>query len=289
METGETKSTFIPPFPNEVMSAITPLDDLVLSMVNPNIEALSNLAGLLPDRYHWRYRTAEAFKSEMVDLSKADPNPSAINKLYWTDSLKNIEAHTVMSVWRMAELARSAVWAVARRDRICAALIARAALESAVQYLHFARTISKTILPNLEHDFKNAVLVSVELEDYLLKTVFASRLPTADKIYNPTNILTILGQVAKAPGQNAIQKNYELLCEVAHPNFIGRSIYILDTKPGPRAGDEIRIIGHGSGPSSAAILAATVWAISWATGTQVSETRLLQDTIRRTMSALPNS
>lgn len=287
MGNSKAKGILVPPFPKEILSIIATVDDLVLLSVNENIEFLNKLMGSIPQPYRWRFRTVDAFKAEATQLIETGANPTEINKLYWEDTLNNCEAYSVMSICRLIELARSAVWAVARKDIVCAALIARAALENTVQYVDAARTITATIMKSiLDQSFIEDNAPNDELEDYLLKTVFASRLPDVEDYYKPTNIMTIIDRIAKSPGQSVVKDHYNFLCEIAHPNFVGRSVYILDTKIGSRAGDEIRTLGIGSGNNSVDILISTVWAVSWAVGTQCSATQLMQSSIGSVKSAL---
>jgi hypothetical protein len=289
MTDADADTVLVPPLPTEVLASVSAQSDAFVSSANDNIEALGKLARLLPARYGWRFKTVEALKAEIIELSHAGGKPADINRLYWMDTLKTCEAYTVMSVWRLVELARAVVWAAARKDLVCAALVSRAALESAVQYVDVARTVSKTLEPIFETDLTRNIGTSKELEEYLLKAVFASKLPQHEQFYNPTNIITILGRIAKIRDMPDITSHYGLLCEVAHPNFLGRSIYLLDSQPGPRDGDEIRIIGLGEGPSSKTILRSTVWALSWASATQVTATELMQSTIARVMEVLPKT
>lgn len=273
----------IPPIPEELLRALKQSTDPFLRSASGNIAALNEFVAKFPARYGWNFKTAEALKAEIGLLKPNDRYIGAVNALYWRDTAANCEAYTVMSVWRMVELIRSAVWALAREELVCAALLARSALESAVQFVDTSRTISATLNGLAEHDFKQDFVVSSDLENIILKTVFASRLPDSEDFYSPTNIVTIIGRISKIPGQAGVHTNYGVLCEVAHPNFIGRSIYLLDVRPGAIPGNEVRTIGHGVGPSAAPILNSVVWAISWASATQVTAGNLMQSAVKTMM------
>jgi len=221
-----------------------------------------------------------------------------VNLLYWKDTLGNCEAYSLMNAWRMTDIAQSGILALARNDTICASLLARSGLETAAQFVDFARTVSATLdLFTTEKiqpgspldpaiDLHTTVLASEVLEKYLLKTIFVSRLSDADELYKPTNIVTIISRIAKSPGQEAVRPAYDLLCEVAHPNFLGRSLYLLDAKPGPREGDEVRTIGPGHGPIEQRVVEAAVTAISWACWTQVTAFGLMSETIKAMVARL---
>lgn len=289
MNEPDSSNVLVPLLPADLLALISLDSDPFLCSINENIESLNKLGRLFPERYNWRFKTVEALKAELGELLSSGAQPADINCLYWIDVLATCEAYTVMSLWRMVELIRAAVWAAARRDFVCAALVARAALESAIQYVNAARTITATIDPIFGTDLTKNIAASEALEDYLLKTVYASRLPDTEKYYSPTNILTLLNRTAKITGMSNIALHYGALCEVAHPNFLGRSVYLLEAKPGPRTGDEIRVIGRGAVLNVNEILKPTVWALSWAAGTQVTATVLMQTTVKKVMNILPKT
>jgi hypothetical protein len=226
---------------------------------------------------------------ERWKLSKQKPQTAfRINRLYWEDMLKTCEAYTVMASWRIVELARSCVWALGREDILCAAIVARSALESTAQFVHSARTTSATLDSCAQADFRKDVITSSELETELIKTVFASRLPSSEKIYNPTNILTVLKHVSEIKDQGFVKPTHEELCEITHPNFLGRSIYIIDSKANARDGDETRTLSLGRGPTADFAIASTLRGLSWACMAHVTSALLLQNSIRSFMPKLTN-
>jgi hypothetical protein len=175
--------------------------------------------------------------------------------------------------------------------------MARSALENTGQLVDTCRSISATIVGETEElgkgrlldpsvDFRNTTVMSEDFEDLLLRTLFATRLPGSEEFYKATNIVTIITRISKSPSQESVLKTYELLCEVAHPNFLGKSIYWQSTVPGKRPGDEWRVIGQGAGPSSLPIVEATVSALSWSCGTNVTAFQLLSDTLKAVVARL---
>ena len=174
---------------------------------------------------------------------------------------------------------------------MCASLLARSALETAAAYLDAARTVSATINkqspfvdPDLE--LRTQYVTSTDLEEYSLKTIFSSRLKSSDDIYSPTNIVTIISRLSKAPTQGFVFQAYELLCEVAHPNWLGRSLYLQSAQPGPWEGNEIRTISRASGPTWHILAEPMVAALSWACATQVSAFQLMTETISMVLARL---
>jgi hypothetical protein len=288
--TASTDSALIPNLPNALRASVAGSANWFVLNIGDMIAQLNALGAKLPKKYGWRYRTVEAFTAELNELAEAKNSVFECNKLYWKDALGICEAYSLMTTWRTIGLARSCVWALAREDNLCAALLARASLETAAQFVDATRTINGTIcdsgMLDPSADMRRNVYASKPFEEYLLKTVFASRLPDSEKIYEAINIVTIVKRIAKSPGQEFVLPTYELLCEIAHPNFLGRSVYLLEVRPGPRPGHEIHTIGLGQGSTSAKFSEPIIAALSWACGTQVTAFALMSDTIKAVMTSI---
>ena len=277
---------FVPGLPNSYIEKHKEGDGYI-ETVNQNIRSFNKLVGMLPTTYRWHFRTVEAFRTEMKNLEKRRASPGMINRFYWTDALGSCQAYTVMSVWRMVELSRSTVYALRKKDSVAAAIIARSAMENVAQYLDTARTIAATFDRMNSCDFSQHVITSKDIEELILKTVFASRLKDSEDYYKPINIVTIINRISKIQTQNRVLEQYSKLCEVTHPNFLGRSVYLSSMEPGTREGDEIREISLSQGPSSFQITSTTIWVLSWAMATQVSSADLMQSSLKSLWSRLP--
>jgi len=192
-----------------------------------------------------------------------------------------------MATWRIVDLARSCSSALGRDDFLSATILARSALEATAHFFYSAQTITEALEAIARVEFSTHMVASTELEELLLKTVFASRLPTMESFYNPTNILTILRHVSKVKGQEFVQPTHEILSEFTHPNFLGRSLYILDVEQSERAGDEIRTLGLGKGIPAYQGAHAVLRALSWACITHVTSALPLQNSIRLVAQAVP--
>lgn len=279
----------IPRFPKALLEGLLPSTNYLIGHANSSVEKLNVLSSKLPRRHSWRFLTADAFSAEAKSIFE---NCADYNLLYWTDTLGNCEAYSLTNVWRMIELAQSGILSLRGNETVSASLVSRAGLENAAQFVDFARWVSCTLgldKPKMkkgspldpDRDLKTSLITSLELEKYLLKTIFASRLPGTDKLYEATDVLTSIDRITRSPGQGAVRPAYNILCEVAHPNFLGRSLYILDVKPGQREGDEIRTIGHGHGhgPSKTQVVEAMVTALSWSCWAHVTAFNLISEAI----------
>lgn len=284
------KTNSIPPLPKGILRQLQASESPFVAGANDMIGQLNTLSKKLPHRYGWRYRTVEAMNSEMATIESTAVDALPLNTLYWRDQLSNWEAYSLMNTFRIIDLARSCVWAVARKDAVCASLLARSTLETAAAFVDAARTVSATIIgPTAESkpspiidpdvDLRKVVITSEELERISLKTIFASRLPESDAIYSPTNIVTIITRVSKIQGKDFVLPTYHVLCETAHPNMLGRALYIHGAEPGPWKGNELRTLGPGNGPAWHFLLEPVVTALSWGCAAQVSAFNLMAEAI----------
>jgi hypothetical protein len=248
-----------------------PCGNWVVERFNENISLLDELAGNLPKRLTWRWRTVEQFKAEVDRLYGLRRDLDAY-RLYWRDMLDQVQAFGLLSAWRLTELVSSAVWAIRRNDPLCAAIMARAALETSASYAWFQTKVRPGIDAVIGRD---QLVKNEQLEDEILKTLWASRLEDAEAFYNPTNIVTIIGHITKkVPHQEDVGGCYAILCEVAHPNMLGRSIFLSEQ-------DGQTVISRQRGPSATVIEYASLLALSWAAGTLPRSLTPMQDTCFR--------
>ena len=295
--TARSSSSLVLRIPKEIRPLISGSENPFVTDADDMIERLNALLQRIPDKYQWKFGNVKAINAELKEVS---PSPTAIlqiNQIYWRDQIGNWEAYSIMNALRVFDLARSGIWAIGRRDAMCACLLARAILETAASFQVAARTVSATLTghkgPSIfDPDFNihQMVASSTELEEYALKTIFSSRLSGDDDIYIPTNFLTIIAKVAKAPHQEFLAKCYEMLCEVSHPNFMGRALYLQASKGGPHEGSELREIGMGQGPTWDILAEPVVAALAWACAAQAAAFELLADAlgmVKVRLDALP--
>jgi len=290
MMSASSKTDPIPRLPKEILRRLRASKNPFVTDADGMIGRLNDLSKKLPRRYGWRHRTVEAFNVEVATIESTATDALPVNALYWKDQLGNWEAYSLMNTLRVIDLARSCIWAIAREDAVCASLLARSTLETAAAFADAARTVSASITgpttqskpsPVLDPavDLRTTCVISEELERISLKTIFASRLPESETIYSPTNIVTIIARISKILGQDFVLPTYGVLCETAHPNMLGRALYIHGSEPGPWKGNELRTLGPGNGPAWHFLLEPIVAALSWGCAAQVSAFDLMAKTI----------
>lgn len=248
----------------------------VVKQFNENVSMLDELVGNLPRSLPWHPRTVEQLKAEtnrLYDLGR----PLDAYRLAWQDILDQVQAFGLLSTWRLTELVSSAVWAIRRNDPLCAAIVARAALETSASYAWFQSKVRPSIDDVIG---KDQIVAFEQLEDEILKTLWASRLEETGDFYNPTNIVTIIGHITrKVPNQGDVKAYYDVLCEVAHPNFLGRSIFLSEQ-------EGTTVISRIRGPTAAIVEQASLFALSWAAGTLPLSLTPMQATCVRMMRDL---
>lgn len=278
----------VPKIPTKILDR-SKSGDPWIDRANDSIKEFNEFSVTFPSKYGWRFKTKESFEIEIQEAVAAGGPPISINMLYWMDTMKNLEAYTVMSVWRTAELLRNAVRSLSGGETVVSAIVARAAVEGVAQFLDISRKVAPTLEDMQKYDFQDRIVVNSELEELVLKSVFSSKLPDAEPELNPTNIITILQRISKICGQNNLMARYGVLCEVTHPNFLGRSVYVSEIETKHRIGDELRVLSPKHGPVSKDLIELSLWAISWSAATQVSSAFLMQSSIGSIAAKLKNT
>ena len=130
------------------------------------------LERLLPDKYGWRYYDLDSFRS--LNKVKYD-GAKDINKTYWLDVVRTLEAYGVITYFRTNEILRTSIRSLNNREIVPSAILARSLLELASSIIENSNLFNKTILalPNVE----NAVVIGDEAFEALLsRTIWGTRL-----------------------------------------------------------------------------------------------------------------
>lgn len=212
----------------------------------------------LPPRYGWRFSDEEAIKQQVASAKDA----AEVNRVYWLDQARNIEAYAVMTLWRGVELLAPAVECLNARKVVPSAVLARSLLELATASIMNANDIG-LMMTSLEFTGKNAV-VSSEFEARVVKMIWGSRLGEQPTHLKQTNILTLLQRASKNPNAKELLPTYEYLCEVAHPNFVGNVRFWSHVESTGSDGSELRVLSRGADHDSALhIVDKIVWSLGW--------------------------
>lgn len=247
------------------------------------IHNINNLSNSIPDGYKWHFSSKETFEEHVNKWRVEKPKIIDINTVYWYDTFSSLQAYMIMCVWRLIDIAQSSLFLLDKNNIVPSAILARSAFETTIQFSSDVRVMAPSILSLSERDFHNEVCINEELESLILKTVFSSRASDTDEIYKPVNILTIIKKMTKFFHEDPIPDIYEKLCEITHPNFLGRSIYIRNSEKKDMPGSEIRFMSYNDGYCSGNFLYTVLWSLSWSIKNMNEFARILHESITKTL------
>ena len=219
---------------------------------------------LIPDNYGWKFAWPETIQSQVQSLiaDLTNRSPHGLNRIHWIDHARNIEAYNTMTFWRGIELLKPAIRSLNVHEIIAPAVLARSALELACTYAVNAEQLiaymSEVVFP------PDTVVLSQDLENFIVKMIWGTRLSEPSDYLKQTNILTTIKKVSKNPKSKEILPTYEYLCELAHPNVIGNTRFWSHVDYVYVDGSERRIISrYADGKTSEEIIDKILWSLAW--------------------------
>jgi len=170
----------------------------------------------------WNYLTDEKF----ANLALANPKAQTVNRLFLSHLIRLAEAYQWMSVWRVTEVAAPAVRALNANEITAACVLTRSLLELTASFALAALKIEKWFRTFPWEQVDQTRFGDPEMELFITKLVFGSRLRDDDDPLKQTNILTLINKLDKLAVQHGQQpkmvaERYAVLSEAAHPNHLG--------------------------------------------------------------------
>ncbi|WP_155987042.1 hypothetical protein [Thioalkalivibrio sp. ALE11] len=213
----------------------------------------------LPNEYGWRFSSEDALRKQ---LNEAANNYRERNSIFWEDQARNVEAYSVMTLWRGAELARACLNGVNEKEVIAPAVLGRSLLELSTVFLLNANSLHKTFG---ELSFpENTLVTSTEVEELVVKMIWGTRYGEPEPHVTQTNIMTSLQRLSRNPKADKLMPTYNFLCDIAHPSFIGNTSYWSHVESVYPDGSEKRILSRSSSRQfNEEILDKTIWALGW--------------------------
>jgi len=176
------------------------------------------------------------------------------------------------------ELLNPAIRGLNVGELLAPAVLARSLLELASAFLVHANTIEAT-LGKISFP-RNTIVVSAEVEEYVLKMIWGTRLGEPEKTYKQTNALTFIQKLSKNENVKDLLPTYEYLCEIAHPNVIGNVRFWSHVKHIDEHGfRHVEIASTAEGDNVAQIRSNALWGIGWGAG-------VVRNAYRMTISAI---
>ena len=233
-------------------------NDPLVNASEEMVRSLLEIDGKMPAEYGWRFSSEEALKNQLSEAADCRD----LNSIFWEDQVRNIEAYSIMTLWRGAELAKSCLNGINEKEVISPAISARSLLELSTVFLLNANSLHKTF-EGLSFP-ENTIVTSSEVEAFVVKMIWGTRYGEPEPHVKQTNIMTSLQRLAKNPRAAELMPTYEFLCDIAHPSFIGNTSYWSHIASLYPDGSEKRIISRlSSRQFNAEILEKTIWALGW--------------------------
>lgn len=212
----------------------------------------------IPSEYRWRYVDLESFQNQV----SGNNEPVHLNRLYWTDQARIIEAYSLTIFWRGMEMLKPAIRSLNTKELITSAVLARSLLELSSVFLVHANNIQKTFSDLQFPD--DAVVISSEFEESILKMMWGTRIGEPAPHLKQTNVMTFMTKLAKHPNGKEILPTYEFLCDIAHPCHMGNTRFWSHVESVDKSGAELRVISRNtSGPPTHDILNRILWTLGW--------------------------
>jgi len=103
-----------------------------------------------------------------------------------------------------------------------------------------------------------------------------------------TNVVTHIQKLAKFPGYAEIERYYERLCEVAHPNVAGNARFWTDSVKVDSDGSMIRTgAPNVANETVSIVLDDTLWGLAWSSVTIMAGFKILNEQIVTILQAFP--
>lgn len=229
----------------------------------------------VPNEYGWKFSSKEIIESQISGAVSCQE----ANSIFWEDQARNIEAYALMTYWRGVELIKSCLSGINAQEVIAPAISARSLLELSTVFLLNANTLHKTFG---ELSFpKNTIVTSSEIEALVVKMIWGTRYGEPEPHLTQTNIMTSLKRLSKSPNAAELMPNYEFLCDIAHPSFIGNTSYWSHVDSVYPDGSEKRVMSRlSSREFNTEITDKTIWALAWSSACTRNAFEIMSDANR---------
>lgn len=242
-------------------------DDALVRQSEEFIGQLLKLAQRLPGTYGWRVTHVEAFIEQGEELrrriDRGEGSLDDMNRHYWVDIAREIEAYSVLSLWKACELIQDALSPMNAKRVLAPAIVSRSLLELSAMFLFDANTIEDCVNQAIDAP-RDHLIVSEQLENQVLKAIWGTRMgkPSPDLKKDPVGKL--IGSISKNPNAADLFPTYAYLCDVTHPNVIGNDRFQAaagDLQPDGSV--IIRIDRAAEFIAATSIREKTIWALGW--------------------------
>jgi hypothetical protein len=237
----------------------------------------------LPSEYRWRMTTENEFKNQ-VDKAKG---AAAINRVYWHDMARNLEAYGIMLAWRGSEVLRAAVRALNMKELINAATLVRSGLELGATAIENGNHIHSAVL-DLPKTTPQTIITCPWLEKEIVRIIWGTRIDNPPEYLRQKNIMTTIQRLSRNPQASELLPTYEYLCELAHPNAVGNARYWSHVeKHNDDGSDTILMERDGVPESKTETVEKVLWAHGWSGVCVRNGRELIQDAVALILERWP--
>jgi hypothetical protein len=235
----------------------------------------------LPDKYGWRFSSVDVLKLQIDNIN----DPKELNRIYWIDQARNIEAYSITTFWRGIELLKPAIRSLNIQEVVTPAVLARSLLELSCVFLIHANNMEKNL--SMLTFPPNAVVISAEFEEMIVKMIWGTRYGNPEDYTKQNNILGFIQKVSKNPNAANVQDTYEYLCDIAHPSFIGNTRFWSHIEKINPDGSESRFIARRStGESTSKIVDKIIWTLGWSAAVLRNSYEILESGLKHLLDKI---
>jgi len=178
----------------------------------------------LPEEIVWEYRTKEQFIEQYKDFKRSKIIPLL------KDATNNLNAYGFISVLRTAELLGSVIDDLNTKKLVPAAVCARSMLELACTMSVYVNEINNDFIDVIEINngkMKGDLDKSLfKLEKDLVMAFWGEGNKESD--YRQINVMKTISMISAQIEGDTPFKFYKLLCEIAHPNYLGNTRFLSE-------------------------------------------------------------
>ncbi len=198
------------------------MDQRFAQILHRNVASLRQLRDDHPQSLVLPVTPTTELEARLVDLLKSGQVLHA-NRVFWFDQLVTFDAWRSIALWRSSELIESALTLRERNSLVGCAALSRSAFELAISSLvvsgRLCQVLNKIDTDLLTQAFCGSRSFPADVE----LAIFGTRVQDAESVGLPSqkSVLTYISQLEKLSPDVDIRKNYDLLCDVTHPSWLG--------------------------------------------------------------------
>jgi len=260
-------------------------DDAIVQQAEGWIKHLLAITRMVPAVYGWRVTHVDTFieqgKELQARIDRGGAQIDDMNRHYWIDVAREIEAYSVLSLWRASELLQDALAPLNSGQVLASAILSRSLLELSATFLFDANIIGDVVKEAIDAP-RDQLILSEQLESVILKGIWGTKLGKPPPHLQKDRVGRLIGSISKNPNAADLYPTYSYLCEVAHPNVIGNDRFQAAAGDVQSDGSVIfRIERAAEFIAAATVREKTIWALGWSAYSVGSAFDMIRTSVER--------